>query len=167
MHAKTMEGLAGASMSMKMMNTPMRVYKEAECRGDTGVMERAMGYASDFADKAEDYQKATEKGMKEDAKETRVKAKTEQENAIRKHKEQREEMEKRIEESRNGDTDTASISESGKAALDGNTDSVQTGADNGISVEETADAIKMEPVIYTKTGEKAESKPGVNFSVSV
>ena len=44
MHAKTMEGLAGASMNMKMMNTPFRVYQEAERRGDTSVMERAMGY---------------------------------------------------------------------------------------------------------------------------
>ena len=167
MHVKTMEGLAGASMSMKLMNTPMRVYKEAERRGDTGVMERAMGYAGDFADKAEDYQKTTEKGMKEDAKEAREKAKTEQENAIRKRREQREEMEKRIAESRNGDTDTVKISESGKAALDGKTDSVQTGADNGISAEETADAIKMESAIYTETGEKAASEPGANFSVSV
>ena len=130
-------------------------------------MERAMGYASDFADKAEDYRKTTEKGMKEDAKEAREKAKTEQENAIRKRREQREEMEKKIAESRNGDTDTVSISESGKAALDGKTDSVQTGADNGISVEETADAIKMEPAIYSKSGEKAEFESGANFSVFV
>ena len=154
MHAKTMEGLAGASMSMKLMNTPMRVYKEAERRGDTAVMEQAMGYASDFADKAEDYRKTTEKGMKEDAKEAREKAKTEQENAIRKRREQRED-------------NTVSISESGKAALDGKTDSVQTGADNGISVEETADAIKMEPAIYSKSGEKAEFESGANFSVFV
>lgn len=167
MHAKTMEGLAGASMSMKLMNTPMRVYKEAERRGDTAVMEQAMGYASDFADKAEDYRKTTEKGMKEDAKEAREKAKTEQENAIRKRREQREEMEKKIAESRNGDTDTVSISESGKAALDGKTDSVQTGADNGISAEETADAIKMESVIYTKTGEASKSESDTNISVSV
>ena len=167
MHTKTMEGLTGASMSMKLMNTPMRVYKEAEHRGDTAAMERAMGYAGDFADKAEDYRKTTEKGMKEDAKEAREKAKTEQENAIRKRREQREEMEKKIAESRNGDTDTVSISESGKAALDGKTDSVQTGADNGISVEETADAIKMEPAIYSKSGEKAESESGANFSVFV
>ncbi len=167
MHTKTMEGLAGASMSMKLMNTPIRVYKEAERRGDTAVMERAMGYASDFADKAEDYQKTTEKGMKEDAKEAREKAKTEQENAIQKRREQREEMEKKIAESRNGDTDTVSISESGKAALDGKTDSVQTGADNGISAEEAADAVKMEPAIYSKSGEKAESEPAANFSVSV
>ena len=167
MHAKTMEGLAGASMSMKLLNTPFRVYKDAERRGDTAVMERAMGYVGDFAEKAEDYQKTTEKGMKEDAKEAREKAKTEQENAIQKRREQREEMEKKIAESRNGDTDTVSISESGKAALDGKTDSVQTGADNGISVEETADAIKMEPAIYSKSGEKAEFESGANFSVFV
>ena len=167
MHAKTMEGLAGASMSMKLMNTPMRVYKEAERRGDTAVMEQAMGYASDFADKAEDYRKTTEKGMKEDAKEASEKAKTEQENAIQKRREQRGELEERIAKSRNGDTDTVSISESGKAALNGKTDSVQTGADNGISAEETADAVKTEPATYSKTGEKAEFEPGANFSVSV
>ena len=79
MHTKTMEGLAGASMNMKLLNTPLRVYKDAERRGDTAVMERAMGYVGEFADKAEDYQKKAEKGMKEDAKEAREKAKTEQE----------------------------------------------------------------------------------------
>ena len=46
MHAKTMEGLAGASMNMKMMNTPFRVYEEAERRGDTATMARAMGTAT-------------------------------------------------------------------------------------------------------------------------
>ena len=67
-HTKTMEGLAGASMNMKLLNTPFRVYKDAERRGDTAVMERAMGYVGDFAEKAEDYQKKAEKGMKEEAK---------------------------------------------------------------------------------------------------
>ena len=105
--------------------------------------------------------------MIEDAKKAREKAKTEQENAIQKRREQREEMEKKIAENRNVDTDIVSISESGKAALDGKTDSVQTGADNGISVEETADAIKMEPVIYTKTGEASKSESGTNISVSI
>ena len=105
--------------------------------------------------------------MKEDAKETREKAKTERENAIQKRREQREEMEKRIEESRNGDTDTVSISENGKAALDEKTDSVQTGADNGVSIEETADAVKTEPIIYTKTGEALKPESGTNLSVSV
>ena len=167
MHTKTMEGLAGASMNMKLLNTPFHVYKEAERRGDTAVMERAMGYVGDFADKAEDYQKKAEKGMKEDAEEAREKAKTEQENAIRKRREEREELEKRIEESRNEDADTVSISESGKAASDVMKDSVQTGADNGGSVEETADAVKTEPVIYTKTGKALKPESGINLSVSV
>ena len=167
MHTKTMEGLAGASMNMKLLNTPFRVYKDAERRGDTAVMERAMGYVGEFADKAEDYQKKAEKGMEEDAKEARENARTEQENAIRKRKEEREELEKRKAESRKEDTDTVSISENGKAALDGKTDSVQTGAENGISAEETADAVKTEPATYSKTGEKAEFEPGANFSVSV
>ena len=167
MHTKTMEGLVGASMNMKLLNTPFRVYKDAERRGDTAVMKRAMGYVGDFADKAEDYQKKAEKGMKEDREEAREKAKTEQENAIQKRREEREELEKRIAESRNGDTDTVSISEIGKAALDEKTDSVQTGIDNGISVEETADAVKIEPVIYTKTGEASKPESGTNLSVSV
>ena len=163
MHTKIMEGLAGASTNIKLLNTPFRVYKDAERRGDTAVMERAMGYVGDFAEKAEDYQKKAEKGMKEEAKEAREKAKTEQENAIRK----REELEKRIAESRNEDTDTVSISESGKVVLDKKTDSVQTGADNGVSIEETADAVKTEPVIYTKTGETLKTESGTNLSVSV
>ena len=167
MHTKTMEGLAGASTNMKLLNTPFHVYKDAERRGDTAVMERAMGYVGDFAEKAEDYQKKADKGMKEEAKEAREKAKTEQENAIRKRKEEREELEKRITESRNEDTDTVSISESGKAALDKKTDSVQTSADNGVSIEETADAVKTGSVIYTKTGEALKPESGANLSVSV
>ena len=126
-----------------------------------------MGYVGDFAEKAEDYQEKAEKGMEEEAKEAREKAKTEQENAIRKRKEEREDLEKRIAESRNEDTDTVSISESGKAALDKKTDSAQTGADNGVSIEETADAVKTEPVIYTKTGEALKPESGTNLFVSV
>ena len=167
MHTKTMEGLAGASMNMKLLNTPFRVYKDAERRGDTAVMERAMGYVGEFADKAENYQKKAEEGMKEEREEAREKAKTEQENAIQKRKEEREEQEKRIAESRNEDTDTVSISESGKAALDKKPDSVQTDADNGVSIEETADAVKTEPVIYTKTGEALKLESGTNLSASV
>ena len=87
-------------MNMKILNTPFRVYKEAERRGDTAVMERAMGYVSDFAAKAKDYQKEAEKGMEEDREEAREKAKEAQEDAIRKRREEREEIEKRIEESR-------------------------------------------------------------------
>ena len=51
--------------------------------------------------------------------------------------------------------------------MDKKTDSVQTGADNGVSIEETADAVKTEPVIYTKTGEALKPESGTNLSVSV
>ena len=167
MHAKTMEGLAGASMNMKMMNTPFRVYQEAERRGDTSVMERAMGYVGETADKAEDYQKKIEKGMKEEAKEAREKAKSEQENAVRKRKEERGEQEKRIAESRNGNTDTVSISENGKAILGDRSDLAQAQAGTVSNMPaETVDVVKTEPVIYTKTGEATKPESGTNISVS-
>ena len=51
--------------------------------------------------------------------------------------------------------------------MDKTADLVQTGADNGISVEETADAVKTEPVIYTKIGEALKPESGTNLSVSV
>ena len=53
-----------------------------------------------------------------------------------------------------------------KAALDGKTDSVRIVAEKGISVEEKVNAIKMEPVIYTKTGEAFKSESGTNISAS-
>lgn len=165
MHVKMMEGLAGASMNMKMMNTPFRVYQEAERRGDTSVMEQAMGYVGETADKAEDYQKKVEKGMKEEAKEAREKAKTEQENAIRKRKEEHGEQEKRIAESRNGNIDTVSISESGKAILGDRSDLAQAGTVSNMPAE-AVDAVKTEPVIYTKTGEAAKPESGTNISIS-
>ncbi|MCI8670039.1 MAG: hypothetical protein HFI34_11070 [Lachnospiraceae bacterium] len=94
MHTATMKGLVGARTNMNLLNTPMRVYKEAERKGDTAVMERAMGYVCDFADKAEEYQTEADKGMKEDSKEAREKAEMACEKAVQKHKEERKELEK-------------------------------------------------------------------------
>ena len=62
MHTKTMEGLVGARTNMNLMNTPMRVFKEARRKGDTETMERAMGYVGDFSDKAEEYKAEADKG---------------------------------------------------------------------------------------------------------
>lgn len=166
MHTKTMEGLVGASTSVNLMNTPLRVLKEASQKGDTGTMQRAMGYVNEYSDKTQQYMAKAEKGMKEEAKEAQEKAKSEQENAIRKRKEERGEQEKRIAESKNKNTDTVSISENGKAVAGERSDSVQAGTDSGASVEETADVIMAEPVIYTKTGEAARPESGTNISVS-
>ena len=74
MHTKTMEGLIGARTNMNLMNTPMRVFKEARRKGDTETMERAMGYVGDFSDKAEEYKAEADKGMEEDAKESKGKS---------------------------------------------------------------------------------------------
>lgn len=52
MHTKTMEGLIGARTNMEMLNTPFRVFKEARLKGDTAMMERAMGYMGDFHEDA-------------------------------------------------------------------------------------------------------------------
>lgn len=163
MNTKTMEGLVGARTNMNLVNTPMRVFKEARRKGDTATMERAMGYADEFFSKAEDYKAEADKGMEEDAREAREKEKLQREEAIQKRREEREKLEERIEENRNADTntDTVEISEEGKVLLKDNVDSGSTGSD-----EIKTDAGK-EPVIYTKTGETVPSEQGASISVSV
>lgn len=163
MHVKTMEGLVGARTNMKLMDTPMRVYKEARQKGDMETMERAMGYVNDFSDKAEEYKAEADKGMEEDAKEAREKAKAQHEEAIQERREEREELEGKIEESRDGDinTDTLEISEEGKVLLKDSTDS-----DSTVPAKTKTDAVK-EPVTYTKTGETVPAEQGASISVSV
>ena len=163
MNTKTMEGLVGARTNMNLVNTPMRVYKEASRKGDTETMKRAMGYANEFSDKAEEYKAEADEGMKEDAKEAREKAKVQRDEAIRKRRDEREKLEERIEESRNADTNTdiVEISEEGKVLLKDN-----IGLDSTVSAETTPDAVR-EPVIYTKTGETASAEQEANISVSV
>ena len=163
MNTKTMEGLVGARTNMNLMNTPMRVFKEARRKGDTATMERAMGYADEFSDKAEDYKTEADKGMEEDAREAREKAKLQREEAIQERREEREKLEDRIEGNRNADTntDTVEISEEGKALLKDNVDSGSIGSD-----EIKMDAVK-EPVTYTKTGETVSAEHEASISVSV
>ncbi len=163
MHVKTMEGLVGAKTNMNLVNTPMRVFKEARRKGDLETMERAMGYVNDFSDKAEEYKAEAYKGMEEDSKEAREKAKAQREEAIQERREEREELEGKIEESRDADinTDTVEISEEGKVLLKDSTDS-----DSTAPAETKTDAVK-EPVTYTKAGETVPSKQGASISVSV
>ena len=163
MNTKTMEGLVGARTNMNLMNTPMRVFKEARRKGDTATMERAMGYADEFSDKAEDYKAEADKGMEEDAREAREKAKLQREEAIQERREEREKLEDRIEGNRNADTntDTVEISEEGKVLLKDNVDSGSIGSD-----EIKMDAVK-EPVTYTKTGVTVSAEHEASISVSV
>ena len=140
MHVKTMEGLVGAGTNMNLLNTPMRVYKEARRRGDTAMMERAMGYVSEFAGKAEEYKAETDEGMKEDAKAAKEKTESEREKAIQKRKEESEKLE-RTKENKNEDTD--------------------------METDANMDTDKKEPVIYTKTGEASQNVIGLSTSISV
>lgn len=159
MHTKTMEGLVGARTNMDLLNTPMRIYREARRKGDTGTMERAMGYANEFADKAEEYRAEADEGMKEDAKEAREKEKLEQEEALQKRRAEREKLKESMGE--NKGEDTIEVSEEGKLLLKEDTDLKH----DNIS-EVNADVVK-EPVIYTKTGEPVQTDQLTTLSVSV
>lgn len=176
MNAKTMEGLAGARTNMDLLNTPFKVYKEARLRGDTAVMERAMGYVADFSNRADEYKDMADEGMKEDAKEAGKKAELEREKAIQKRREEREKLDERIEKSRDEtkDADTVTVSEEGRVLLkelgaaDSNhsnsNDSDNRNQDHTVSTSGKAD---KEPVIYTKTGEAGRIEQAVSISVSV
>lgn len=93
MHTKTMEGLIGARTNMNLTREPMRVYKEARRKGNTAVMERAMGYVHDFEDRAYEYKDKADEGMKEEARENREKEKLEREKALEERREERKEQE--------------------------------------------------------------------------
>ena len=165
MNTKTMEGLVGARTNMNLMNTPMRVFKEARRKGDTETMERAMGYVGDFSDKAEEYKAEADKGMEEDAKEARKKAELQREEAVQKRREEREKLEAKIEENRNADTnaDTVEISEEGKVLLKDNLDTDAVGVETDVV---KSDAVK-EPVTYTKAGDAVPMEQETSISVSV
>ena len=163
MHTKTMEGLIGARTNMELLNTPFRVFKEARRKGDTAKMEQAMGYMNDFQEDAYEYKEKADEGMKKDVEETRRIAEEQREEAIQKRREEREKLENRIEENRNGDTntDTVEISEEGKVLLKDN-----AGLDSSDSDVTKTDTLK-EPVTYTKTGETVSEEQSPSISVSV
>lgn len=162
MHTKTMEGLIGARTNMNMVDTPMRVYKEARRKGDLGAMERAMGYAGDFAGRAEEYKKVADEGMKKEAEEAKEKEKLKLEEELEKKREERKE-ENREQTEHLEHADTVELSEEGKGLAYENLD--LDGDDPAASEADTA--IVKEPVLYTSTGtaKPAETKPTVSVSV--
>lgn len=169
MNSKTMEGLVGARTNINMVNTPLRVFKEARRKGDTATMERAMGYVNEFEDKAEQYKTKADTGMQEDAKAAREKAEAELKKAIEKRKAECEKLEERIEESREARENKLEISEDGKVLLKENTDLDNIDLDNPVSAEtktDTVDIVKW-PVTYTKTGEINQAGQNVSISISI
>ena len=181
MNTKTMEGLIGARVNMELVNTPMRVYKEARLKGDTTTMERSMGYVGEFSDKAGEYKKEADKGIEDDVKEAREKAEAEREEAVKKRREERKKFEEELEEKRNEDknvdknwgtnADTLEISENGKELSMVNIN-LNGAENNGANSNEAKtgevkfDAVRK-PLTYTKTGDVAQMERDVSVSVSV
>lgn len=158
MHAQTMEGLIGAASNTNIMNVPMRIYKTAERKGDTALMDRASHYAGDFAERVNDYKRVADEGMKKDAEEARQKEEQACEAAIEKRREEREKREEKLEKSRDTGTDSVEISDAGNVLLEENSGGAPDGQGGG-------SVAKREPVLYTKAGEisTAEGNGGVQI----
>lgn len=131
MQAGSMNAMIGATSNVKLASTPMRVFKEAEARGDTEVMKRAMGYVTECENNAEkDAAKLGEETIKE-TKEARKQQEIEREQAIakarQKNKIEREQAlngaeKPTVEPTETTDADKKTndrveISDSGKAAI--------------------------------------------------
>ena len=139
MNAGVMEGLIGASVNRKMLDVPMRVYHEGERTGNTAVMERAMGYAADFTERANAYKDKAEEEWKREMAERREVEKQEREEAIEKAREEG----KTNQEPLTGEiTDCVEISEEGRILLEqskgdmtgAQPETVELSADNGQNV---------------------------------
>lgn len=117
MKAGSMEGLIGASQNRKMAEVPMKVYREAERKGDLDTMERAMGYVGDFSKKAEEYCEKTQKELTKELKEE----KKELEKVTKERLEEQKEKEKTQEKVEHSNGVTVEISDEGKALANENT----------------------------------------------
>lgn len=164
MLAKTMDGLLGARINMDLVRVPMKVYREAKLKKDTETMKRAMGYANEFSDKAQEYQVKADEGMIEDAKEAREKAELELEEAIERRRKERAELEEQRYEQEEpvNETETSTENKDGKILLkndDKNTDPII------INNSKTDTETKTKPISYTKNAEATPTFIGVKFSL--
>lgn len=167
MNAKTMEGLAGAGASMAMMSVPMNVAKEAERKGETDKMQRALGYAAELTEQAEKYSEKASQGMKQEAKEAREKEKLRQEKLLEeKRAEGQEKSEQAGEKAGNvpgAGMDLVEISEEGKAAA-------ETAGQAAAAEMAGQTAVVGEPiqnVCYDRSGESMEIAPISDSRVDV
>ena len=143
MNTKTMEGLVGAGMNMKIRDTPMRVYKEAEREGNIGKMEQAMGYVNELGTRAWECKSQAEEGMAEEA--------VEMKEAAAERREEKREQKEEAENTVDTDRDTLEVSEEGRKLLREN-------KDLPVSDPVPAGACSR-PVIYTKEGRAVPVQP--------
>lgn len=151
MKAGSMEGLIGASLNMKLTRTPMRVFREAERRGDTDAMKRSMGYVTDFQEKAQECsdraQEELGKELEEERREEEIRRKKAQERGEA-AKEYAEKVQKKNEPD-SSEKDSVEISEEGKVVLK-----------NSSRMEEyTPPLEKTDVKMYTEEGKAVQAEP--------
>ncbi len=160
MKAGSMEGLIGANVNMKLSKTPIRVYKEAERKGDTVVMERAMGYATDFQEKAHEYSDKAQEELAKELKEERKEQELKREQAIEKRKEKAEEYREKLQESNKSDvqkTDSVEISEEGKMTLR-----------NNVQIKEPTAVVENTDIkVYTSEGKPMSIEAASSVDVKI
>lgn len=127
MKSGSMEGLIGANANVNIAKVPLRVYKEAERKGDTDTMERSMGYFTEFSQKAvRDTERAAEETLKE-----------QREERAEREREAEEALERKIEENRAADKVQAEMKTEAQApaeAVEGITEAVPAQPETGSSV---------------------------------
>ena len=126
MKAGSMQGLIGASVNMKLTRTPMRVFKEAERKGETETMKRAMGYVEDFQEKAHECSDKAQNEIGKELKEERREQDIRREQAIERKEDAEEYTEKIRENNKLDQTDCVEISEEGKLVLKNNSQTEET-----------------------------------------
>lgn len=139
MRAASMERLIGAYANMKLSETPMRVYREAERRGDTEGMERAMGYVTEFQEKAQEYADKIPEELAKELREERREQELRQNQGIEQRREETQKYQETLQEcSPSGmqRADSVEISQEGQAALKGDIQiKAPTAAVGGIAVK--------------------------------
>lgn len=189
MHAKTMEGLAGAGINMKMVNVPMGIYRDAARRKDAEkakesssvihtvhmdrkkpdreeeTMEWAMGYVNTFTSKAIDYKKKAVEGILEEAQAAREEKQAELERTIEKRREDR----KAVNDGQNADSTASAASTDKKTAAD-KTSKTSIDLRQIVKQSEKAkfpDAMKKGTIFYADNGSRNATTLKTSFTTTM
>lgn len=152
MNVKTMEGLAGASISIQLTAAPMSATKEAERKGDMDKMQRALGYASMLTEQAESYSEKASQGMELDAEEAKKQEELQQEK-LAETKKAKAEAQKKQAEAESGTEEQAKVPQY---------DSVEISKEGRYQAELSGPtpsnpAAVAENITYNQSGEIAET----------
>lgn len=145
MNSGSMEGLIGASANVNIAKVPLRVYEEAERKGDTATMERSMGYFTEFSQKAVQYKEhAAEETLKE-----------QREERAEREREAEEALERKIEENRaanKAQAETKSEAQAPAEAVEGISEAAPAGSEKVIFAVPTDTIPENSLRLYTGSG---------------